>query len=201
MNRAREVEVQCDAHGSAAGNVERGGRLELATRNEEGDVGAVVPDAIHRIHDEAELRILPGGRAVQRQELREIPEGHEIDVRRGQREVDPTAVVPCVRAMDLDVGEHDVQLLPLGRASRTYTESVPEVTEPKNASPAMRSKPVTAMANTVRGFVGSSSPTIIRGEGYIDSRDFPRPITRASRDGEWREGADRSVDAVDRFSR
>ena len=78
---------------------------------------------------------------------------------------------------------------------------MPDVTEPKNASPAMRSKPVTAMANTVRGLVGSSSPTIIRGEGYIDSRDFPRPITRASRDGEWREGADRSVDAVDRFSR
>src|SRR5206468_7063938 len=49
--------------------------------------------------------------------------------------------------------------------------------------------------------VGSSSPTIIRGEGYIDSRDFPRSITRVSSDGEWRDRTDRSVHAVDRFSR
>src|SRR5881628_1747826 len=86
-------------------------------------------------------------------------------------------------------------------ASRTYTDSVPDVTEPKNASPAMRSKPVTAMANTVRGLIGYSSPTIIRGEGYIDSRNFPRSITRASRGGKRRDEADRSVHAVDRFSR
>src|SRR5712692_1750235 len=65
----------------------------------------------------------------------------------------------------------------------------------------MRSKPVTDMANTVRGLIGSSSPTIIRGEGYIDSRNFPRSITRASRRGERRNGADGSVHPVDRLSR
>src|SRR5437879_2791911 len=85
-------------------------------------------------------------------------------------------------------------------ASRTYTYSVPDVTEPRNANPAMRSKPVTAMANTVRGLIGSSSATIIRGEGYIDSRNFPRSITRALRPSEWSDRPDRSVDSVDRFA-
>src|SRR5881409_4015829 len=86
-------------------------------------------------------------------------------------------------------------------ASRTYTYTVPELTELKNGSPAMRSKPVTAMANTVRGLIGSSFATIIRGEGYIDSRNFPRSITRALRRGEWGDRLDRSVHPVDRFAR
>src|SRR3989442_9400327 len=84
---------------------------------------------------------------------------------------------------------------------RTYTYTVPEITELKTASPAMRSKPVTAMANTVRGLIGSSSATIIRGEGYIDSRNFPRSITRAIRRGQWGDRLDRSVHPVDRFAR
>src|SRR2546427_5545267 len=65
----------------------------------------------------------------------------------------------------------------------------------------MGSKPVTAMANTVRGLIGSSSATIIRGEGYIDSRNFPRSITRAIRRGQWGDRLDRSVHPVDRFAR
>src|SRR6266571_762689 len=65
----------------------------------------------------------------------------------------------------------------------------------------MRSRPVIAMANTVRDLIGSFSPTIIRGEGYIDSRNFPRSITRASCGGKRRDETDRLVHAVDRFSR
>src|SRR5438128_6380630 len=68
--------------------------------------------------------------------------------------------------------------LQLAGASRTYTYTVPEVTEPKDASPAMKSKPVTAMANTVRGLIGSSFAIIIGGAGNNDSRNFPRSIRR-----------------------
>src|SRR2546428_420127 len=48
-------------------------------------------------------------------------------------------------------------------ASWTYTYSVPDVTEPKNANPAMRSKPVTAMANTVRGLGQIHAPRLLQG--------------------------------------
>src|SRR5207244_11899198 len=68
-------------------------------------------------------------------------------------------------------------------------------------SPAMQSKPGMAKAKTVRGLIGSSFATIIRGEGYIDTRNFPRSITRALHRGEWGDRPDRSVHPVDRFAR
>src|SRR5207245_1250044 len=80
MNRAGEIEVQRDADGPASGHVERCRRLQLATRDDERDRGAVVQDSIHRIHDQAELRVPAGGGAVQCEEAREIREGDEIDV-------------------------------------------------------------------------------------------------------------------------
>src|SRR2546428_6872926 len=115
MDRTGEVEVQRDANGPAPRYVERRGGLELATRDNERDGGAVAQNPVHRIHDEPELGVLSRGSAVQREEPREIREGDEIDGRGGQWEMDPTALVPRIRAMDLDVREHDVQLLPLGR--------------------------------------------------------------------------------------
>src|SRR2546427_2383506 len=108
MNRAGEIEVQRDADGPASGHVERCRRLQFATRDDERDRGAVVQDSIHRIHDETELRVPAGGGAAPCEEARETRAGDEIDVRRGQTEVAPTAVVSRVRAMDLDVREHDV---------------------------------------------------------------------------------------------
>src|SRR5207245_4969862 len=93
MNRAGEIEVQRDADGPASGHVERRRRLQLATRDDECDWGAVVQDSVHRIHDEAELRVLAGRGAVEGEEAREIREGDEIDVGRSEREVDAIDVV------------------------------------------------------------------------------------------------------------
>src|SRR5438128_7752209 len=79
MNRTREVEVQCNAHDPAPRYVERRGGLQLATRDDQRDGRAVAQNPVHRIHDESELGVLACGSAVQREEPREIREGHEID--------------------------------------------------------------------------------------------------------------------------
>src|SRR5207244_13605879 len=107
MDRTREVEVQCNAHGPAPRYVERRGGLELATRDDQRDGRAVAQNPVHRIHDEPQLSVLSRGGAVQRKEPREIREGHEIDGRRGQREVDTTALVPRIRAGEVEGREPD----------------------------------------------------------------------------------------------
>src|SRR5437667_12496918 len=125
MNRAGEIEVERDADGPASGHVEGRRRLQLATRDDKRDRSAVVQDSVHGIHDQAELRVLAGRGAVEGEEAREMREGDEIDGLRGQREVDPTAVVSRVRAMDLDVREHDVQLPPIGRGIADVHVQIP----------------------------------------------------------------------------
>src|SRR5437667_4223673 len=201
MKRAGAIEVDGDADGPGSEHVEGRRRLQLATRDDKRDRSAVVQDSVHGIHDQAELRVLAGRGAVEGEEAREIREGDEIDGRRGQREVDPTALVARIRAMDLDVREHDVQLPPFGRRIADVHVERPRRDGTQERNPADQKQ-----AGDRHGKHGarphrSSCATIIRGEGYIDSRNFPGSITRASCGGDWRDEADRSVHAVDRFSR
>src|SRR2546425_358738 len=200
MDRTGEVEVERDAHGPAPRHVKGRGGLELATRDDQCDGRAVAQNPVHRIHDEPKLGVLPRGGAVQREEPREIREGDEIDRRRRQGEVDPTALDPRIRAMDLDVREDDVQLSPLGRCIADIHVEHPRCDGTQERNPADQKQ-----AGDRHGKYGarphrSTSATIIRGEGYIRSRNFPHSITGASCGGDWRDEADRSVDAVDRFS-
>ena len=73
------------------------------------------------VDGDPQLRVLPGRRAVEGQELRHISKADEVDLRRRQGHGSPTARVPRIRPMDLDVREDDVQVLPVERR-RTHRD-------------------------------------------------------------------------------
>src|SRR6266705_2412267 len=82
MDRARQVEIHRNRDGAAAREIERGHRHQLAIGHGYSDVCPIRKDALDGVDGDPELRVLPGRRAVEGQELRHIPKADEVDLRR-----------------------------------------------------------------------------------------------------------------------